>query len=234
MASAISTGSSGSCTARPTRLCSQWPGWPSLSRGEAFQEVDFQAMFAPLAKWAARIDDARRIPEVAVPQQGIVKGDAKSLSIAAASVIAKTTRDAMMVEAEARWPGYGFARHKGYGAPEHLEALRPVERLVNLPEPLDGEELAGGEGGLAFLDARHLVHGGEGVALMAAFLVEQHGLGELDLALSAERDLYGNRHAVTSRVAQSSWVSSTMRLHVPSALLKVVSESGLSRFTSRA
>ncbi len=67
--------------------------------------------------------DARRVPGVAVPQQGIVKGDAKSLSIAAASVVAKTTRDALMVEAEARWPGYGFARHKGYGAPEHLEAL---------------------------------------------------------------------------------------------------------------
>ncbi|HET9551553.1 MAG TPA: ribonuclease HII, partial [Anaeromyxobacteraceae bacterium] len=68
--------------------------------------------------------DARRIPELRLPQQGIVKGDAKSLSIAAASVIAKTTRDAMMVEADARFPGYGFARHKGYGAPVHLEALR--------------------------------------------------------------------------------------------------------------
>jgi ribonuclease HII len=68
--------------------------------------------------------DARRVPGVPWPQQGIVKGDARSLSIAAASVIAKTTRDAMMVEAEARFPGYGFARHKGYGAPEHLEALR--------------------------------------------------------------------------------------------------------------
>jgi ribonuclease HII len=68
--------------------------------------------------------DARRIPDLTIPQQGIIKGDAKSLSIAAASVIAKVTRDALMVEAEARFPGYGFARHKGYGAPEHLEALR--------------------------------------------------------------------------------------------------------------
>jgi ribonuclease HII len=68
--------------------------------------------------------DARRVPGVPWPQQGIVKGDALSLSIAAASVIAKTSRDAMMVEAEARFPGYGFARHKGYGSPEHLEALR--------------------------------------------------------------------------------------------------------------
>jgi ribonuclease HII len=90
--------------------------------------------------------DARRVPEVPMPQQGIVKGDAKSLSIAAASVLAKTTRDALMLEAEARWPGYGFARHKGYGAPEHLAALRrlgacplhrcsfaPVREVLGLP-----------------------------------------------------------------------------------------------------
>jgi ribonuclease HII len=82
--------------------------------------------------------DARTVPGVAVPQQGIVKGDALSLSIAAASVVAKTTRDALMVEAEARWPGYGFARHKGYGAPEHLEALRrlgpcPIHRCSFAP-----------------------------------------------------------------------------------------------------
>jgi len=82
--------------------------------------------------------DARRIPEVAMPQQGIVKGDARSLSIAAASVIAKTTRDALMLEAEVRFPGYGFARHKGYGAPEHLEALRrlgpcPIHRRSYAP-----------------------------------------------------------------------------------------------------
>lgn len=68
--------------------------------------------------------DARRIPELRIPQQGIVKGDGKSLSIAAASVIAKTTRDALMVELDAAHPGYGLARHKGYAAPEHLAALR--------------------------------------------------------------------------------------------------------------
>jgi ribonuclease HII len=82
--------------------------------------------------------DARRVPDVEVPQQGIVKGDSRSLSIAAASVVAKTTRDALMVEAEARWPGYGFARHKGYGAPEHLEALHrlgpcPIHRRSYAP-----------------------------------------------------------------------------------------------------
>jgi ribonuclease HII len=68
--------------------------------------------------------DARRLPELRIPQQGIVKGDARSLSIAAASVLAKTARDALMVELDAAHPGYGFARHKGYSAPEHLAALR--------------------------------------------------------------------------------------------------------------
>ncbi|HEY7725090.1 MAG TPA: ribonuclease HII [Anaeromyxobacteraceae bacterium] len=68
--------------------------------------------------------DARRLPELRIPQQGIVKGDARSLSIAAASVLAKTARDALMVELDAAYPGYGFARHKGYSAPEHLAALR--------------------------------------------------------------------------------------------------------------
>lgn len=82
--------------------------------------------------------DARRLPELRIPQQGIVKGDARSLSIAAASVLAKTARDALMRELDARHPGYGFARHKGYGAPEHLEALRrlgpcPIHRLTFAP-----------------------------------------------------------------------------------------------------
>ncbi len=56
--------------------------------------------------------------------QSIVKGDAKSLSIAAASIIAKVTRDRMMVELDAKHPEYGFAAHKGYGTTRHLEAIR--------------------------------------------------------------------------------------------------------------
>ena len=70
--------------------------------------------------------DARRIPEIGLPQDGIIHGDALSLTIAAASIIAKTTRDAMMVEYEVQHPGYGFSRHKGYPTAEHFEAL---ERL---------------------------------------------------------------------------------------------------------
>ena len=53
----------------------------------------------------------------------VVKGDALSLSIAAASILAKTARDRLMVELDAAHPGYGFARHKGYHAPEHVDAL---------------------------------------------------------------------------------------------------------------
>lgn len=57
------------------------------------------------------------------PQTPVIDGDARSLSIAAASVIAKVTRDRMMVECDLHYPGYGFARHKGYGTPEHIEAI---------------------------------------------------------------------------------------------------------------
>lgn len=71
----------------------------------------------------ALVIDYRRLPDLALPQTAITRGDALSLSIGAASILAKTTRDAFMEAADARYPGYGFARHKGYGTPEHLEAL---------------------------------------------------------------------------------------------------------------
>jgi len=70
--------------------------------------------------------DARRIPDCPVPQRGIVHGDALSLTIAAASIIAKTTRDAHMAELDARFPGYGFSAHKGYPTPQHEAALRAL------------------------------------------------------------------------------------------------------------
>jgi ribonuclease HII len=57
------------------------------------------------------------------PQQAVIKGDAQSFSIAAASVLAKVCRDKLMVELDSEYPGYGLARHKGYGSPEHLAAL---------------------------------------------------------------------------------------------------------------
>ena len=71
----------------------------------------------------ALVIDYRRLPDLALPQTPITKGDALSWSIGAASILAKIARDAYMTAADARHPGYGFARHKGYGTPEHLEAL---------------------------------------------------------------------------------------------------------------
>ncbi|MBA4544015.1 ribonuclease HII [Thermoactinomyces daqus] len=68
--------------------------------------------------------DAVTIPSISINQQRIVKGDALSHSIAAASVIAKTTRDEWMIEAARKYPEYGFDQNMGYGTPEHLEALR--------------------------------------------------------------------------------------------------------------
>lgn len=67
--------------------------------------------------------DARPLRELPIPQQSIIKGDTKSLSIAAASIIAKTTRDHLMIELDARYPGYGFAKHKGYPVAAHVAAL---------------------------------------------------------------------------------------------------------------
>ena len=68
--------------------------------------------------------DAVTIPAMPMKQVGIIKGDAKSVSIAAASILAKVTRDRMMVEYDALYPEYGFASHKGYGSKMHIEAIR--------------------------------------------------------------------------------------------------------------
>ncbi|MEA3225667.1 MAG: ribonuclease HII [Planctomycetota bacterium] len=67
--------------------------------------------------------DAFRIPEIGLPQKNIIKGDLKVKSIAAASVICKVERDLYLQKLDARYPGYGFAAHKGYGTKVHREAL---------------------------------------------------------------------------------------------------------------
>lgn len=90
--------------------------------------------------------DARRLKELPIAQQAIVKGDAKSLSIAAASILAKTARDEAMCRFDIEHPGYGFAQHKGYGVSAHLDALKrlgacaihrrsfaPVREVMGLP-----------------------------------------------------------------------------------------------------
>ena len=90
--------------------------------------------------------DGLKVRDFAVEARFIVKGDALSASVAAASIIAKTHRDHLMVELDKRYPGYGFAKHKGYGTAQHLEALRnlgpcpehrktfgPVARIISPP-----------------------------------------------------------------------------------------------------
>jgi ribonuclease HII len=82
--------------------------------------------------------DGRRVPGLGVPQTRIVGGDRKSFSIAAASIVAKVARDRMMVELDGRFPGYGFARHKGYATAEHVAALQrlgvsPIHRRSFAP-----------------------------------------------------------------------------------------------------
>ena len=72
------------------------------------------------------LNDAVTIPGLDAVQVPIIKGDAKSLSIAAASVLAKVTRDHMMAEYEELFPGYGFAKHKGYGTAAHIAAIREL------------------------------------------------------------------------------------------------------------
>ncbi|HEX8175548.1 MAG TPA: ribonuclease HII [Pyrinomonadaceae bacterium] len=73
--------------------------------------------------------DARRIPDCSCPQRGIIRGDLLSASIAAASIIAKTTRDAVMKELDRQFPGYGLASHKGYPTPVHCRALKELGAL---------------------------------------------------------------------------------------------------------
>ena len=68
--------------------------------------------------------DAIRLPNVAIEQRMVIKGDGLCVSIAAASILAKVTRDRLMVEAHQRFPEYGFQGHKGYGTAEHLRSLR--------------------------------------------------------------------------------------------------------------
>jgi ribonuclease HII len=70
--------------------------------------------------------DARKIPDCSCPQRGIIRGDLLSASIAAASIIAKTTRDAVMKELDRQFPGYGLASHKGYPTPVHCRALKEL------------------------------------------------------------------------------------------------------------
>ena len=93
-------------------------------------QATYEAMRIAISKLSVRPDlllnDAVTIPAVDIPQVPIIKGDAKSVSIAAASIIAKVTRDRMMVQYEELYPGYEFASNKGYGSARHIAALKEL------------------------------------------------------------------------------------------------------------
>ncbi|MFN2352187.1 MAG: ribonuclease HII, partial [Kiritimatiellia bacterium] len=90
-------------------------------------QATYQAMRAALEHLPAlpqhALIDGLPVPDLPCPATAIIKGDARSLSIAAASVIAKVTRDDIMLKLDEQYPEYGFARHKGYGTHAHVQAL---------------------------------------------------------------------------------------------------------------
>lgn len=94
------------------------------------RQADFEAMRMALSKLSVEPDfimvDGYTIGGIDKKQISIVKGDAKSASIAAASIIAKVTRDRLMAEYDAVFPGYGFASNKGYGSAEHIQAIKEL------------------------------------------------------------------------------------------------------------
>ena len=101
-------------------------------------QATYEAMRMAISNLAVQPDlllnDAVTIPEIEIMQVPIIKGDAKSVSIAAASILAKVTRDRLMVEYEKVFPGYDFASNKGYGTKAHIEGLKkfgptPIHRM---------------------------------------------------------------------------------------------------------
>lgn len=105
-------------------------------------QATYEAMREAISKLSVKPDvllnDAVKIPQVDIRQVPIIKGDAKSVSIAAASIIAKVTRDRLMEEYDKVLPGYGFASNKGYGSAEHIAALKEIG-----PSPIHRQSFIG-------------------------------------------------------------------------------------------
>jgi ribonuclease HII len=113
---------------------------------KAMREAIEHAVAGGLQPALVMVDGNLLVPSLALAQRAFVKGDGRSRNIAAASILAKVTRDRMMVEYDAKWPQYGFARHKGYGTSAHMRAIevagpcpihrrsfRPVSEWVEPP-----------------------------------------------------------------------------------------------------
>ncbi|MBE0415584.1 MAG: ribonuclease HII [Dehalococcoidia bacterium] len=126
---------------------------PEVIDAQGIVKVTKMAMCSAVADLSALrppdflLIDFIALPELALPQRGIVKGDSLSLSIACASIVAKVTRDRLMVALDEQYPEYGFARHKGYATREHLESLRrlgacPIHRKSFAPVRLSQRNIA--------------------------------------------------------------------------------------------
>ena len=144
-------------------------------------------------------------PGTSLEETALVDGDARSLSIAAASVLAKVYRDRLMVEFDATYPDYGFAGHKGYGSPDHLEALR-----LHGPSPLHRRSFAPvaqllgpkrSEAYLSFADGLEAADSPEELERMGHFIKEATG-DLLEDELRALRVLYRKRLAVLEDVGR--------------------------------
>lgn len=107
-------------------------GWNSEKRIDEINILNatYEAMREAISKLDPQPDlllnDAVTIPDVLIKQVPIIKGDAKSISIGAASIVAKVTRDRFMEEMDAKYPGYGFASNKGYGSADHIKAIKEM------------------------------------------------------------------------------------------------------------
>ncbi len=93
-------------------------------------QATYEAMAEAVSKLSVKpavfLNDAVTIPDIQGKQIPIIKGDAKSVSIAAASIVAKVTRDRFMVQMDAKYPGYGFAENKGYGSAAHIQSIKKL------------------------------------------------------------------------------------------------------------
>jgi len=107
-------------------------------RGASLEAMRRSVHRLPLAPELVLVDGRDAVPGLGFTQHAVIDGDARMLSIAAASILAKVVRDRIMERLDRVWPEYGFARHKGYSTPEHLEALRrlgpcPIHRYSFTP-----------------------------------------------------------------------------------------------------
>ncbi len=128
-------------------------GWASVEEVEEINILNaaMLAMKRAVEGLSVKADfayiDGNKIPNVEIPCEAVVKGDAKSMSIAAASILAKVSRDRLMIEYAAEYPEYGFEKHKGYGTKAHNEAIlkygvTPIHRMSFLKKLFEKQKNA--------------------------------------------------------------------------------------------